>query len=268
MKFGNQGYDLWPKCRHSGVAAMTYSEFANIDLRKHSMSQPAYLWAKLSPSQKSSLRNLAFGMLPGDTIYVKSGALIVGRGIVTGPYRFDSDCKITCPGASEFFAHQVPVDWEHDFIPVEIVLGAEQFTVLSLDAERVLRLEKAIAARIEEEREFVEAGTEEIRMEAVVRNRALRAEAIRLKGHTCEVCDFNFEDVYGELGLGFVEVHHLVPLSVNKRTPRNSTIADVAVVCANCHRMLHRYGAEPISMKELKRIVAMRRAAKPATKTK
>jgi predicted HNH restriction endonuclease len=57
----------------------------------------------------------------------------------------------------------------------------------------------------------------------------------------CEVpgCGFNFEVVYGELGSGFAEVHHLAPLG-ERGQPVSTTLADLAVVCANCHRMIHR----------------------------
>ena len=57
----------------------------------------------------------------------------------------------------------------------------------------------------------------------------------------CEVpgCGFNFEMVYGEIGSGFAEVHHLTPLGECGQ-PISTTLADLAVVCANCHRMIHR----------------------------
>lgn len=65
----------------------------------------------------------------------------------------------------------------------------------------------------------------------------------------CEVpgCGFDFEAVYGELGRGYAPVHHLLPLSGTEGT-RTTTLADLAVVCANCHAMIHRSGAcRPIS---------------------
>lgn len=55
----------------------------------------------------------------------------------------------------------------------------------------------------------------------------------------CEVCDFDFARVYGELGEGFTECHHVVPLS-ELPDIRRTRLADLAIVCANCHRMLHR----------------------------
>jgi hypothetical protein len=55
----------------------------------------------------------------------------------------------------------------------------------------------------------------------------------------CEVCGFDFAAVYGSLGDGFAECHHTVPLAqpVGRRRTR---LSDLAIVCANCHRMLHR----------------------------
>jgi 5-methylcytosine-specific restriction protein A len=66
-----------------------------------------------------------------------------------------------------------------------------------------------------------------------------KAAVLKLKGElTCEVCDFSFEKVYGERGAGFIECHHVVPLS--ELAPGNKTkLNDLALVCANCHRMIH-----------------------------
>jgi 5-methylcytosine-specific restriction protein A len=55
----------------------------------------------------------------------------------------------------------------------------------------------------------------------------------------CEACDFDFASVYGELGAGFAECHHVSPLS-ELEGPRETTLDDLAIVCANCHRMLHK----------------------------
>jgi len=54
----------------------------------------------------------------------------------------------------------------------------------------------------------------------------------------CEVCDFDFLLVYGERGRGFIEVHHLQPLHTLVAGAR-TRLEDLALLCANCHRMLH-----------------------------
>ncbi|SFD20171.1 5-methylcytosine-specific restriction enzyme A [Chitinophaga sp. CF118] len=56
---------------------------------------------------------------------------------------------------------------------------------------------------------------------------------------SCEICDFDFENFYGEIGNGFIECHHRTPLaqiSVRAQT----SLSDLALVCANCHRIIHR----------------------------
>jgi hypothetical protein len=78
----------------------------------------------------------------------------------------------------------------------------------------------------------------------IERNRRLieAAKNYRLKESgdlRCEACDFSFQQTYGELGLGFIEAHHKIPLG-NLRRERNARISDIALLCANCHRMAHK----------------------------
>ncbi len=93
----------------------------------------------------------------------------------------------------------------------------------------------------------------EIRIRVIkhrVREQALRdsklkvARASSADGHLrCEVpgCGFDFERVYGEVGSGFAHVHHRTPLAdVDGQT--ETRLQDLAVVCANCHAMIHRGG--------------------------
>ena len=55
----------------------------------------------------------------------------------------------------------------------------------------------------------------------------------------CEVCDFDFYREYGEIGKFFIEAHHRVPLSEICGESKTK-LKDLALVCSNCHRMLHR----------------------------
>lgn len=55
----------------------------------------------------------------------------------------------------------------------------------------------------------------------------------------CEVCGFDYKEFYGELGEGFCEVHHLQPLS-KADGKINTELKDLAVICSNCHRIIHR----------------------------
>lgn len=71
----------------------------------------------------------------------------------------------------------------------------------------------------------------------------------------CIVCSFSFYKTYGRIGQGFIEAHHVVPLS---KLDGSITIKteDLVPVCANCHRILHR--KDPLlTMDELHQIIEM-----------
>ena len=56
---------------------------------------------------------------------------------------------------------------------------------------------------------------------------------------SCKICSFSYYKVYGELGNGYIEAHHITPVSKLKGD-RKTTEEDIVFVCSNCHRMLHR----------------------------
>jgi 5-methylcytosine-specific restriction protein A len=74
------------------------------------------------------------------------------------------------------------------------------------------------------------------------RNRELvrkkREAVLRETGRlACEACGFDFNATYGAHGTGFIEVHHVSPLHTLKPGSR-TRLQDLAVLCANCHRMI------------------------------
>jgi 5-methylcytosine-specific restriction protein A len=88
------------------------------------------------------------------------------------------------------------------------------------------------------------------------RNPALINDAKLKYGFKCQVCEFSFEEKYAELGVGYIECHHTNPLSERSDLDELKTkISDIAVVCANCHRMLHRR-SPALTIEQLKEIMA------------
>jgi len=77
------------------------------------------------------------------------------------------------------------------------------------------------------------------RNRALVKRKKLAHQA-ETGGLACQVCEFDFSK-YRSLGVGFCEVHHLKPLSA-ERAEVLTNLSDLAVVCSNCHRMIHRNG--------------------------
>ncbi len=69
----------------------------------------------------------------------------------------------------------------------------------------------------------------------------------------CEACVFEFEQYYGDIGKGYIECHHRTPLSSIK-VISTTTLNDLALVCSNCHRMLHR-SIDSLSVENLKMMI-------------
>lgn len=78
---------------------------------------------------------------------------------------------------------------------------------------------------------------------------------------TCEICGFDFFETYGSMGAGFAECHHRIPLATIGRVT-SSRLDDLAIVCANCHRMLHQAGGTTVEA--LRQRVAERRHSRDA----
>ena len=96
----------------------------------------------------------------------------------------------------------------------------------------------------DDEEEVIEGRVLFRRHRARERNRRLVARkkqsVLEAEGRlACEVCDVDFGEVYGDLGEGFIECHHRLPLHESSGT-RRTKLDDLALVCPNCHRVLHR----------------------------
>jgi 5-methylcytosine-specific restriction protein A len=78
-----------------------------------------------------------------------------------------------------------------------------------------------------------------------------RMKSIRLNGCKCLVCGFDFRQVFGEIGAGYIHVHHIVPLADIRTEYIVDPGSDLKPVCPNCHAMLHRK-TPPYHIDELK----------------
>lgn len=74
----------------------------------------------------------------------------------------------------------------------------------------------------------------------------------------CECCGFDFGKEYGKWGAGIIECHHRKPLS-EIRSGQKTRVEDLALVCANCHRVLHR-STSVLSVERLREIIRQRRS--------
>ncbi|TWU69686.1 hypothetical protein AYI74_04305 [Shewanella algae] len=86
---------------------------------------------------------------------------------------------------------------------------------------------------------FHEGAMKTIELTVHERDPAARRACIAHFGASCQICNFDFEHTYGELGRGFIHVHHRVDLALADATRQVDPKTDLIPVCPNCHAMLH-----------------------------
>jgi 5-methylcytosine-specific restriction protein A len=91
-----------------------------------------------------------------------------------------------------------------------------------------------------------------VHVNAYERNLTARQRCLDHWGLACRVCGMTFREQYGELGDGFIHVHHLRPLSTIGEEYEVNPIEDLCPICPNCHAMIHKDRRKPLSIQELK----------------
>jgi 5-methylcytosine-specific restriction enzyme A len=100
---------------------------------------------------------------------------------------------------------------------------------------------------------YVEGAARTITVNAFERNTAARRECLAHHGDRCQVCDLSFEERYGDIGRGFIHVHHVVPIAALSGEYTVDPIHDLIPVCPNCHAILHRYDP-PMTVEQLRKV--------------
>jgi predicted HNH restriction endonuclease len=128
-------------------------------------------------------------------------------------------------------------------------------TIDSAEKARIEAIAEEDIAAFQNENEYFEGRHAERLSSFYERNSKLRAAAIMIHGRVCLGCGFNFELCYGEHGSGYIEVHHLKPISTFTEETQVDPNNDMTVLCSNCHRMIHRKKNKPLSLDELRAII-------------
>lgn len=106
--------------------------------------------------------------------------------------------------------------------------------------EHVAALGFSLADELPEGPAYPEGAVERVLVNRYERNRKARQACIDRWGVTCTVCRFDFGAVYGDLGEGYIHVHHLKDLSTVGPAYQVDPVEDLRPICPNCHAMLHR----------------------------
>ena len=102
------------------------------------------------------------------------------------------------------------------------------------------------------EREETEGERKHVEFERSHRNPILRRRCIERWGYRCQVCGIDMEQIYGELGKDFIEVHHLKPISTYDESRPDDYVENLVPLCPNCHAMIHHGADGPLTLKELR----------------
>jgi hypothetical protein len=105
------------------------------------------------------------------------------------------------------------------------------------------------------ENEYDTEGTlKKVYVNVYERSAYARKKCIKHWGLSCKVCGLNFEDAYGQLGKGFIHVHHVKPINESVGPYIVDYVNDLIPICPNCHAMIHR-GNQTLSIEDLKKII-------------
>ena len=105
---------------------------------------------------------------------------------------------------------------------------------------------------------YSEGARFEVTINAYERNVKARSACISHHGLRCKVCEFDFGKVYGVIGEGYIQVHHLVPIGKIGKQYQVDPILDLVPVCPNCHAMIHR-AEPPLTVEQLRIYLSERR---------
>lgn len=267
FRIGVRGPEVWPDCYDRGIAAITYwpGDEPLGNLSDVSREEYEDLWRRRDPEWnkvgRASLRKFRYEMEKDDIIYVKQGQYIVGKGVVKSDYEYDPkilkgwnvDVSWEPP-----WEHYREVDWLKDFQKFKCVVGADQHTVLELNRVRLNKI-REMENRVLKEVKVVEVKEGQRYISEVTfraRNRALIEAKKANSDYRCEVCKMRFKEVYGGIGEGYIIAHHVNPIG-SRKSASKTTLDDIALVCANCHEMLHII-EPPMSISELRHRIKRR----------
>jgi hypothetical protein len=245
------------------------------DIRKYDKKQlnarVDRVYYRLTPGARTNYFKVVWSFYhdvkQGDLVIARRGRKIIAAvGTVTRTAYYDPK-KIANIQLEHHFANHIGVRW-HD-VPrnkafKQMVFGMQTLYGISEDrytefVESQNTLPQDLSATAEEDEASFPEGKEVYRVhrsrerDSKVVEVAKRARIIKDPLLRCEVCAFSFVERYGELGEGFIEAHHAVPLS-QQLGEIETKAEDIALVCSNCHRMLHR--RRPwLDMPELKKLM-------------
>lgn len=159
--------------------------------------------------------------------------------------QYDSKAILGAAHGFQFKKPLTPYDFsggKNTVVPVLKRLGFEVTAII---------IDNANALPEEVSEDTWEGAKKTVKINKFERSASARLACIEHHGSTCTICGFDFAIVFGDDYLGFIHVHHVIPLSkINKRYKVDPK-KDLIPVCPNCHAVIH-YGGKTRSIKTVK----------------
>lgn len=217
---------------------MTDKSFTKKDVLK-----AAKVWDR-DPGTRGFKRGRLYEVVINGKSYPPKAIVSIANELATGEILFPKDFH----GGFEGKWHQALAAASPEFKPILKIAGKNANGKAS-----TIKSHKSITA-IEEEESFPEGALRKAFKLHSKRERdpkVIRLAKSSAKRLCCAACGFDFGKMYGELGEGYIEGHHIKPIAEMKPRGEATTVKDIALVCSNCHRMLHRM-RPLITIEELK----------------
>lgn len=115
----------------------------------------------------------------------------------------------------------------------------------------LLPLEEAEAGELEG---YPEGAVQTVEVNRYERDRRNRAAALAIHGRACLACSMDLGKIYGSPAHGYIEVHHVVPVSRLQSDYVIDPRKDLVPLCPNCHAVAHRRNP-PFTVNEIKRLL-------------
>jgi 5-methylcytosine-specific restriction protein A len=148
--------------------------------------------------------------------------------------------------------------WNTLFTPEELTVAQkrlQKYSNVSAHAPVLIPAPLTVGEEESDER-FSEGQVSQVMVNAYERNPHARAACIAHYGARCYVCHMDFGERYGPTVKGFIHVHHLCPLSAIGEEYEVDPVADLRLVCPNCHAVIHSR-QPPYAMEEVRRLLTV-----------
>ena len=130
----------------------------------------------------------------------------------------------------------------------------EKYNVTEENIISLLNESNQASDEVNSEDSYIEGATQVRLVNSYERNPEARKKCISIFGAICQACGFDFNKIYGKAAKGYIEVHHIIPISTLKQGYTVKPEKDLVPLCSNCHSVAHKKNP-PYSVAEIKAMI-------------